>query len=1168
MSMKPAIKGAITVQGFLSLDLVMAMGDDLGKLSDQVTRVWGEAQTRWRALTPDTPLTQDQWVIPLLQSLGYSLAPLTETKVHGQSFPISHQAAGVPVHIVGDGVDLDRRPPKGGLSPQTLVQTYLDCTDPLWGVVTNGQLWRLVRSSGCLSGSRYLQVDLRQILTEGDLAEFGLFYRLFHRSQLPLSSGPGGSLEALYQESVHQGGRAREKLGEGVVEALKILGNGFLQHPQNRTLKEHLSQGGLTPQEYYGQLLQVVYRLLFLLVMEAQGLLPADHPQAPIYRRYYSLERLRGQAERPSPRPENFSDLWQGLRVTFALFDERQRGQLLGLPPLNSDLFRSGTLEELQELDNHFLRRAIRALGVFDQDQQPRRINYAALAAEELGSIYQRLLDLYPVLDQQEWVFELIAAPEVQTKSPAYYTPPELVKQIVKDTLEPVLAEKLAAGREPEEAVLDLKVCDPACGSGQFLLAAARYLGQKLAEAREADPSPLTLRQAVRTVISQCIYGVDLNPLAVDLTRLALGIEGFCPGLSMMFLDHRIKCGNSLVGVVDLGCLEQGIPDEAYKPGNADDRHVATQMREANKGAYRERRLLPDLGPGRLAHRQALLNLGDLKDDQPAAVHHKHQQYIQGRQLGLRDYQACNLWVGAFFIPLTRTYTDRVPTWTHLERFLRGQPLDPALQELVEQTALREQFFHWPLEYPEVFGERGGFDCVVSTPPWESLQVREFGFFAARDPAVRQAQTKEEQQELIRLMPTRNPALEAQFGQVKRSEEAQNKFIRSSGRFRHTKSGQLNTYTLFLETAQRITRGRATLLVPGSILGEARAQEWLGTQLSNQHLLSLGGFDAQSSLLDSSLAPDGFGILTLTHQSTPPDLVFHCQTLKDLKDERRHHSYTIKELHQISPNTLSLPQARTDRDAQLLKKIYTRAPVLVNETRGHNPWQVDLVNLKGEAGSKLISRQAVEQQLGERWQRDWLMVLQRVIPNPRERTVHLRVAAKGGLDDQIALVLLETKSYPIQALFLANLNSLVLDFVAGQKLVGTALTFPFLQQLPVLPPKSYQSGHQAFILPRVIELTYTTFDLKPFAQDLGYSGPPFPWDPQRQARLSSELDAYYAHLYGLSWDDLRYLLDPREVYGPDFPGETFPLLQEREIQQLGEYRTRRLILEAWDQLGF
>jgi hypothetical protein len=272
---------------------------------------------------------------------------------------------------------------------------------------------------------------------------------------------------------------------------------------------------GEQEREFYRQLLLLIYRLLFLMVAESRNLLLAgkDEEKSRIYNEYYSITRLRAYAERISPllsgRREGFQDIWQGLRVTFSLFDESWRGELLGLSPLNGDLFGSGTLKDLDTcaIDNYDLLRAIRHLSLYENKGILRRVNYAALDVEELGSVYESLLDFTPKVSIRDGIyyFQLVAGSERKTTG-SYYTPPELVGQLIKSALEPVIEEKLQGTRtieEKEQALLSLTVCDPACGSGHFLLAAARRIGKELARIRTGEmlPAPEALRVAIRDAI-------------------------------------------------------------------------------------------------------------------------------------------------------------------------------------------------------------------------------------------------------------------------------------------------------------------------------------------------------------------------------------------------------------------------------------------------------------------------------------------------------------------------------------------------------------------------------------------------------------------------------------------------------------------------------------------
>ncbi|MDX2240269.1 MAG: DNA methyltransferase, partial [Leptolyngbyaceae cyanobacterium bins.302] len=746
------------IKGQAPEDFGFAKGD---KLADEIAIAWGDAKAYWAAFQravsrlPDddsaTTVTREQWVVPLLRSLGYDPVYVAKAEVvEGQTYAISHRAeAGEnkpPVHIIGSRVRLEQRPPSGTprLSAHALVQEYLNRTEHLWAIVTNGLRWRLLRDSSLMTRLTYVEFDLEQILNGENFAEFGLFYRLFHRSRLPegMDDADECLLEFYHQESLQQGGRVRDRLRDGVESALKRLGTGFLQHPQSQSLREKLEAGILTEVAYYRQLLMLIYRLLFLMVAESRNLLlSTDDPEkARIYREYYSIERLRALVERPSWRREGFQDLWQGLRVTFQLFDENWRGQVLGLSPLDGDLFGSHTLADLEGcgIDNHDLMLALRGLSLYEQKGQLRRVNYGALDVEELGSVYESLLEFHPNVSQVDgsWEFQLVTGSDRKTTG-SYYTPPELVGQLIKSALEPVIAERLKSvsltpqpplpetgrGAEgegktlqqlQEAALLSLKVCDPACGSGHFLLAAARRIGKELARVRtgETQPGSEPLRVAIRDVIQHCIYGVDLNPLAVDLCKVALWLEGLCQGLSLNFLDHRIKCGNSLVGVLDLDCLKDGIPEDAYKPVTGDDKTIASRIKKTNK---KER---DDLRQGQLSleleatferdreeYAKAWRDIEGMKDDDPAAVHQKQKKYERSRHLvsWLRDRSACNLWTAAFFMPLTEQNLQLLPTSAVLNNLLKGNWATQAIVDAADRLAEEKRFFHWPLEFPEVF---------------------------------------------------------------------------------------------------------------------------------------------------------------------------------------------------------------------------------------------------------------------------------------------------------------------------------------------------------------------------------------------------------------------------------------------------------------------------------
>jgi len=470
-------------------------------LVDEIASVWADAQTYWKAFERRrahasqesiTTITREQWVIPLLEALGYPLIfQRRATQVDGRTYAISHRAGGddaPPVHIVGYDLELGNRPPagRGTLSPHGLVQDYLNRSEHLWGIVTNGYTLRLLRDSVYFTRPAYIEFDLKQMLEGGRLDEFILLYRLAHRTRLPQGIDDADQcwLERYHQAALEQGGRIREGLRVAVEKAIVALANGFLAHPHNEPLRARIRQGKLTARELYRQLLYLIYRMLFLMVAEERNLLLAHHSPSPTHfdaARFYhdnlSIARLRALADEPLTAPERFDDLYLGLRLLFYILSDETSAEQLALPTLNGELFYP--LADLDEarLSNRVLLHAIAELSYFEPPDEKvrRRVNYAALDVEELGSVYESLLDLQPLVTDTGGRLEFTFATGTERKSTgSYYTPPQLVNELIQSALVPVMHERLDAAKtaaEKKQAILAIRVCDPACGSGHFLLA-------------------------------------------------------------------------------------------------------------------------------------------------------------------------------------------------------------------------------------------------------------------------------------------------------------------------------------------------------------------------------------------------------------------------------------------------------------------------------------------------------------------------------------------------------------------------------------------------------------------------------------------------------------------------------------------------------------------------
>ena len=321
------------------------------------------------------------------------------------------------------------------------------------------------------------------------------------------------------------------------------LGTGLLQHENNKELRRKLLDGELTPKGYYRQLLRMIYRLLFLMVTEERDLIYDPENQSDfiarkrkLYFDYYSIARLRRLCRLPYLYEPQFDDLWHGLMATMHLFEEDGGGVELGIQPLAGELFSTASIKDIAGclLKNHLLLQAIRNLNEFeDENRNLVSINYRALDVEELGSVYEGLLELHPVIENLEasnpgQISFLFHAGTDRKTTGSYYTRPDLVNELIKSALVPVIKERLrlnAGNKEAQiEALLRLKVCDPAAGSGHMILAAARTIAWELACVRsgESNPAPSVFRLSLREVIQHCVYAVDFNPDAVELCKLII----------------------------------------------------------------------------------------------------------------------------------------------------------------------------------------------------------------------------------------------------------------------------------------------------------------------------------------------------------------------------------------------------------------------------------------------------------------------------------------------------------------------------------------------------------------------------------------------------------------------------------------------------------------------
>jgi hypothetical protein len=1232
-------------------------------LRDEIGRYWRIAQALWsdfaagRESRADSAGLAEHFVIALLAgAFGFiSLEKAPPAKLGERLYPIGHRALGgrVPVVIALAGEGLDTPSPRYGdggrrRTPFGLAQDCLNAAeDALWGIATDGLTLRILRDNASLTRPAWIEADLARIFTEERYADFAALWLLLHetrfgRADVPVEDCP---LEAWRKAGREEGTRAREHLRKGVEEALEILGQGFLGHPDNAPLRQALQDGALSRHAYFQELLRLVYRLIFLLTIEERGLLHpsgSDELAKRLYAEGYSLRRLRERAARRSAH-DRHADLWQGLKIVFrGLAAGEPR---LGLPALGG-LFAADQCPQLDaaRLQNRDLLDALFRLAWLKEETGLARVNWRDMGPEELGSVYEGLLELTPQIVEGGRRFRFAEGAEAKGNlrklTGSYYTPDSLVQALLDSALEPVIAERIAAHPEdPARALLDLAVVDPACGSGHFLLGAARRIAVHLARLQAGGtPSAAEYRKALRQVVGHCVFGVDRNPMALELARTALWLEAMTPDAPLTFIDHHLVCGDALIGLMDLAVLKDGIPSEAFKALAGDDAAVAKRLakknRDALKSLERTRAKTGQLGFAFIDQGvvKQLQGLDGLPDDTLEAIEAKRAA-LQRALAEARDPKAhplalaADLHVAAFLMPKTKETEAAIPTTADLAALLDGQPTRAAVAEAARAAAARLPVLHWRLAFAQVFA-KGGFDCVLGNPPWEVQQLDEEEFFASRDPEIA-ALAGEARKKAIAALETESPRLWAEFQKTAFLYASTNAFVRKGRRYPLTAVGKINTYPLFAETALGLAapKGRAGMVLPSGIATDDSTSAFFA-EISAGQLVSLIDFENREALFPGVHRSYKFCLLTL---GTAPAarFSFFLTRPEQAKDARRQFSLSADDIRHLNPNTRTCATFRSERDAELTRKIYARVPVLWAEGREDgNPWGIEfrqgLFNMTSDSGlfhtaarrgelrdpvplyeAKMIhqfdhrwatymgakdeasrdstdtekadpkfqvtprywvERAEVDQRLADKgWNRQWLMGWRDICRSTDERTVITSVFPRVACNHKIPIIFSKEPPRNLAAL-LANLLSMTLDYVARQKVGGTSLTFFYIKQFPVLPPSAYADSTRDFIATRVLELTYTAHDMRPWAEDLGFDGPPFAWNRERRAILRAELDAVFAALYGLDLDELRYILDPADVMGPDYPSETFRVLKEREIKEFGEYRTRRLVLEAWDRL--
>jgi very-short-patch-repair endonuclease len=735
------------------------------KLNEAINRSWNALQGAWASFKaaqerlPEgdlgTSITRERWLLPLFRELDYGrLQTATAVEIDGRSYPISHGWEHVPIHLVSYRLELDKRTPgaagASSASPHSLVQIFLNRSDDhLWGFLSNGCKLRILRDNVSLTRQAYVEFDLEAMMEGEVYSDFVLLWLLCHQSRVEGERPSDCWLEKWMKVAEDQGTRALDQLRDGVEKAIEALGLGFLEHHANYRLRDRLTDGELSAQDYYRQLLRMVYRLLFLFVAEDRDLLlNPDAPQdaGERYVQFYSTQRLRRMAA--TFKGTRHPDLFESLRLVMRLLsgDNNSAGAGLGLIPLGSFLFTDRAVTDIIDcqISNQRLLTAVRALSLTYDDKVKayRTVDYKNLGSDELGSVFESLLELHPQINVPARRFALATAAGNERKTTgSYYTPESLVNALLDSALDPVLDE---ATRKGEDAILNLKVCDPACGSGHFLIAAANRMAKALAFVRtgEEEPPPEATQQAKRDIISHCIYGVDINPMAVELCKVNLWMEALEPGKPLNFLDHRIQVGNSLLGTTPR-LMAGGIPDDAFRSIEGDDPKYVASMRKVNREERKQREAgvyqhslfeAPAADYSYLT--EAMHALDATPDHTLEAVRRKEAQYaaLASDPEYVKARLLADAWCAAFVWekrPPSQTLPPQgeglqntagkpphmrggdlegghfpLPMTDRLYRRMEDDPLAENLQavrEYVVELKERYQFFHWHVAFPDVF---------------------------------------------------------------------------------------------------------------------------------------------------------------------------------------------------------------------------------------------------------------------------------------------------------------------------------------------------------------------------------------------------------------------------------------------------------------------------------
>ena len=921
------------------------------------------------------------------------------------------------------GRPLDRRSGRRGeeTAPSTQMLRYLRRVDDLttgklrWGILTNGARWRLYYQGVRSVSEQFFEVDLAALLdlpghnddlfalTETARHHWLKVFVLVFRREAFLA-GPTDP-RTFHQRAIEEGRFYEER----VAASLSALVFDQVFPALARAIAAAAPEALLS--DVREAALILLYRLLFIFYAEDRDLLPVRNTR---YDDYALREKVRGDVGRRKDSDDVFSAsaarYWSAIDDLCRAIDQGDTS--IGLPPYNGGLFDRQRVPLLTNirLGDEVMADVIDALS-FEQTTEGRRyINYRDLGVQQLGSIYERLLEHEIVHDSGEIAFR----PNIFARkgSGSYYTPDDLVALIIKETIEPLvqsriddftaknselatssLPEDRRIGRlkqlDPAEKLLELKVCDPAMGSGHFLVNLVDHLADRVITAMaDAEASvdnyisPLTeridtIRNTImdnaekrgwsinaeqlddrhivrRMILKRCVYGVDKNPMAVELAKVALWLHTFTVGAPLGFLDHHLRCGDSLFG----SWVRTGI-DKASEHGwlflkgpvnramraaspmqiieGLTDAEIAEAHRSADVFAEIEEMTKPLNAFLSLVHAFDWLNIRD-RDDKAT----------------VRDY-----FIGIFGDPIDIASSDKIKVSTKAEGGKRFAGLLDEAQHLISE----ERFFNWQVAFPGVWSEwesdglHGGFDAVIGNPPWDRMKLQQVEWFAARRRKIAMAPRAADRKRMIADLEKAADPLARHFAEANERTTAAVRMARGGGDYPLLSGGDVNLYSLFVERAMTLVKpdGMVGLLTPSGIASDKTAARFFKGVATGGRLRALYDFENRRTRYDlPPFFPDvdsRFKFCAFVASPSPVEdparCAFYLHSVAELDDPERRFPLTAAEFAHVNPNTGTAPIFRSRRDAKLTTAIYSRLPVLVDRSLGGEvkTWPVKYSNM-------------------------------------------------------------------------------------------------------------------------------------------------------------------------------------------------------------------------------